>query len=147
MFMFTGSWRLHKFVGLDSETKWRLVLFCWHLLAVSLFCLVFTRLQLSVPKLLKQENKSEKQKQKIRKPSTYQITIERSMTSEEEDSISRSSTGKEDLRRDERVGGEFQECGSGVSLRLQMRPHLKVDQKLQSISPERREDFVGQGNN
>ena len=114
MFMFTGSWRLHKFVGLDSETKWRLVLFCWHLLAVSLFCLVFTRLQLSVPKLLKQENKSEKQKQKIRKPSTYQITIERSMTSEEEDSISRSSTGKEDLRRDERVGGEFQEEGERV---------------------------------
>jgi hypothetical protein len=27
-----------------------------------------------------------------------------------------------------------------------MRPHLETDQKVQSSNPERREDYVGQGN-
>lgn len=48
-----------------------------------------------------------KQKQKIHKPSNYQITIERSITSESEDSLNGSTARKGDLR-----GGE--EGGEGV---------------------------------
>ncbi len=49
-----------------------------------------------------------KQKQKIHKPSNYQITIERSITSESEDSLNSSTARKGDLRGGEE-GGEGRE--------------------------------------
>ena len=45
-----------------------------------------------------------KQKQKIHKPSNYQITIERSITSESEDSLDGSTGRKGDLRGGEESG-------------------------------------------